>query len=217
MSMEGDWRTTVKNWTAEAPELFVKEEICRLGTRLRTGARAFSQDLVDRWPRHRTLIHGDFKTANLLFAPDVSSVSVVDWQWCGAGLGAMDFVYLLYTSCDLEVLENEEQYRRLYFDGVVGHLEALGKPCSDFTWEVFNEQCEMAALDYARFLVGSMWVKNTPQSCVALANSMNQGMHKRSVAHFVRLVGQVDAFLAKKERNVKTGAGDAIVVVNDDR
>jgi Ser/Thr protein kinase RdoA (MazF antagonist) len=102
--MERDWDVVVANWKDVYPDVFTDPRICHLGTRLRQSARNVSERLVERWPEHRTLIHGDFKTANLFFDGDADAMVALDWQWCGGGLGVMDLQYLLRTSCALEVV-----------------------------------------------------------------------------------------------------------------
>jgi aminoglycoside phosphotransferase (APT) family kinase protein len=43
-------------------------------------------------------MHGDYRLDNLLFAPDRTAVTVVDWQTLGAGLPARDLAYFAATS-----------------------------------------------------------------------------------------------------------------------
>lgn len=44
------------------------------------------------------LLHGDYRLDNLLFDPDRTRVSVVDWQTLGVGLPARDLAYFTATS-----------------------------------------------------------------------------------------------------------------------
>lgn len=46
----------------------------------------------------RTLVHGDLRIDNILFAPDGQSCWLVDWQTLGRGSGATDLAYLVGTS-----------------------------------------------------------------------------------------------------------------------
>lgn len=46
------------------------------------------------------LLHGDYRLDNLLFDPDLTRVSVVDWQTLGVGLPARDLAYFTATSLD---------------------------------------------------------------------------------------------------------------------
>ena len=60
----------------------------------------------------------------------------------------------------------------------------------------------MAYLDYVRFLIGAMWGTVTPSTCHALAEDINQGMHKRSAKHLVCMVEKADKVLSQLEEHV---------------
>jgi len=51
-----------------------------------------------REPAARTLVHGDLRIDNILFAPDGDACWLVDWQTLGRGSGAADLAYLVGTS-----------------------------------------------------------------------------------------------------------------------
>lgn len=51
-----------------------------------------------RAPAARTIVHGDLRIDNILFAPDAESCWLVDWQTLGRGSGAADLAYLIGTS-----------------------------------------------------------------------------------------------------------------------
>jgi Phosphotransferase enzyme family len=57
---------------------------------------------LDRWlarvPAARTIVHGDLRIDNILFAPDGARCWLVDWQTPGIGSGASDIAYLVGTS-----------------------------------------------------------------------------------------------------------------------
>ncbi|MCV7200031.1 phosphotransferase family protein [Mycobacterium angelicum] len=50
-----------------------------------------------------SLLHGDYRLDNLLFDPDLTRVSVVDWQTLGIGLPARDLAYFTATSLDSQL------------------------------------------------------------------------------------------------------------------
>lgn len=53
---------------------------------------------------HRTLVHGDFKSPNILFmqqSADSYRCAAVDFQYVGGGYGARDLVMLLVGSVDM--------------------------------------------------------------------------------------------------------------------
>lgn len=53
---------------------------------------------LTREPAARTLVHGDLRIDNILFAPDGATCWLVDWQTLGRGSGATDLAYLIGTS-----------------------------------------------------------------------------------------------------------------------
>lgn len=71
-----------------------------------------SADLVERWlqinPERFCLLHGDYRLDNLLFDPDKTSVTVVDWQTITVGLPARDLAYFLGTRLETSLREKME-------------------------------------------------------------------------------------------------------------
>ncbi len=61
-----------------------------------------SMGLVTPWllaePERFSLMHGDYRLDNLLYDPDRTRVTVVDWQTMGLGLPARDLTYFTATS-----------------------------------------------------------------------------------------------------------------------
>jgi len=53
---------------------------------------------LTREPAVRTLVHGDLRIDNILFAPVGDACWLVDWQTLGRGSGAADLAYLVGTS-----------------------------------------------------------------------------------------------------------------------
>jgi hypothetical protein len=73
------------------------------------------------------LLHGDYRLDNMLFYPDATSVTVVDWQTLGVGLPARDLAYFTATSLKPELrsaIEEDlvdEYHRALLSYGVTGY------------------------------------------------------------------------------------------------
>jgi aminoglycoside/choline kinase family phosphotransferase len=69
--------------------------------------------LVTPWlmaePNRYSLMHGDYRLDNLLFDPDKTRVTVVDWQTMGVGLPARDLSYFTATSLQPELRSTFEQ------------------------------------------------------------------------------------------------------------
>ncbi len=77
----------------------------RLGARISDADRetlTTSMNLVTPWLSAEadrfSLLHGDFRLDNLLFDPQRTRVTVVDWQTIGLGLPARDLAYFTATS-----------------------------------------------------------------------------------------------------------------------
>ncbi|MDZ3830293.1 MAG: aminoglycoside phosphotransferase family protein [Sphingopyxis sp.] len=77
----------------------------RYASRLDTDVLDLGAGLVERLdaylarvPAAPTLVHGDLRIDNILFAPDSARCWLVDWQTLGRGSGAADLAYLVGTS-----------------------------------------------------------------------------------------------------------------------
>ena len=73
------------------------------------------------------LLHGDYRLDNMLFYPDATGVTVVDWQTLGLGLPARDLAYFTATSlkpelrCAIEKDLVDDYHRALRGYGVTGY------------------------------------------------------------------------------------------------
>lgn len=115
-------------------------------------------------PRHTTILHGDFKSENLMFgvAEDGSpACAAYDFQYCGAGFGAKDVVYLFCSSTNDRMLSasGEELLLRHYHTALQSELLKLGKDshANAYTFELMMEHFEVSLLDYVRFMAGWGW------------------------------------------------------------
>ena len=72
-----------------------------------------AMSLVTPWlmaePDRYALMHGDYRLDNMLFDPDRTRITVVDWQTVGIGLPGRDLAYFTATSLDPEVRSEIEQ------------------------------------------------------------------------------------------------------------
>ena len=88
----------------------------KLGTRISAedhDTLRAAMGLVAPWllaePRRFALMHGDYRLDNMLFDPDRTRVTVVDWQTMGLGLPARDLAYFTATSLTPEVRAQLQQ------------------------------------------------------------------------------------------------------------
>ena len=66
-----------------------------------------------------TLIHLDLRLDNLLFSPDGTTVTVIDWQGVGVGPASWDLAYFISQSLTIENRRNhEKELLDLYADVV---------------------------------------------------------------------------------------------------
>eukprot|EP00961_Rhodomonas_salina_P063614 855073-Rhodomonas_salina.1 len=136
-----------------------------------------------------TIIHGDPKAPNLFFkrGPPVAvvdekaagvagerEVGVVDMQWCGRGLGAVDVAYCIAASADpslfpagadaAAVVQSlvDEYHGRLLASLVKSGVAAdAGAAAVAFPAHTFQVQFEWAWIDLARVCVGDHWASLT--------------------------------------------------------
>lgn len=78
-------------------------------------------------PDRFAVLHGDYRLDNMLFDPDRTRISVVDWQTLGSGLPARDLAYFTATSLLPETRAAaeadlvDEYHRTLCRHGVTGY------------------------------------------------------------------------------------------------
>lgn len=84
-----------------------------------------------------TVIHGDFRADNLVFAED-GSVAAFDFQPIGSGSGAYDLAYFLTQSLEVD---DAEAHERALFERWTRGLAAAGVPEGDLgrLWEDYRK------------------------------------------------------------------------------
>jgi aminoglycoside/choline kinase family phosphotransferase len=103
--------------------------IDKLGSRMTTEDRetlSAAMGLITSWllaePKRFALMHGDYRLDNMLFDPDRSRITVVDWQTMGIGLPARDLAYFTATSLAPELRsEIEKDLVRRYYETLLGY------------------------------------------------------------------------------------------------
>lgn len=119
-----------EGWAKLTAEVEVPASILAIGPRF---ADAIPGLLTALATEPTTMIHGDFRADNIMFAPD-GSIALVDFQLTGAGSGAYDLAYFVTQSLEVDVAEAHE---RELFDLWSAELGAGGVPPDDLgrTWE----------------------------------------------------------------------------------
>ena len=150
--------------------------------------------------RQQTVIHGDAKIANFFFRepegpPGMPEVGLIDFQWSGPGLAAVDVAYCIWASASLEVLAEDGGEARLvaaYHSSLVEALAAAGVAGDEIPpLAAFEREYELALLDLARVVVGEHWKTATPESLEARRGELTFAAYNkcpRLACHLMRRV-----------------------------
>ncbi len=81
-----------------------------------------------------TLLHGDYRTDNMMFTPD-GAVILMDFQLVGVGSAAYDLAYFIGSCLDVDAARERE-----LFDRWIAALAAAGVPASDLgnMWQKYR-------------------------------------------------------------------------------
>jgi aminoglycoside/choline kinase family phosphotransferase len=94
-----------------------------------------AMSLVAPWlmaePQRYALMHGDYRLDNMLFDPDRTQITVVDWQTVGIGLPGRDLAFFTATSLDPDDRSHLE-------NDLVGqyHEALLGYGVTDYDFDI---------------------------------------------------------------------------------
>ncbi|CAN0137807.1 unnamed protein product, partial [Discosporangium mesarthrocarpum] len=168
--MEKTYAAVVEKLGPSLPGLFDSPMTINLGRRLSQNALELDALAMGRgWGQGRrglTLLHGDPKSWNMFFRTgcgdeghdDQALVKLIDWQWCGEGLGASDVAYLMCTSLEPSALGREADLLRHYHQELQTALSgrgvlvsggrAEGGGCGCISLEDFLEEYDVAFLNY---------------------------------------------------------------------
>jgi hypothetical protein len=130
---------------------------------------------------HRTVIHGDFKSPNMLFSQSCHGSYVcaaVDFQYCGGSYGVRDVVKLVVSSMDMpsrmtpaQFAEAEQTVLRLYHSRLLSYIPQYhpelalsgadscaraSPPLSHciYPFQQMMQHYELCLIDYVRFMAG---------------------------------------------------------------
>jgi hypothetical protein len=141
---------------------FAERYAHRLAPEILALARHFAANVcayLDWQSSAATLVHGDFRLDNLLFAPDGRSLYVVDWQTLGFGCPFADLAYLIGTSIPDAATRAGAEAR--LFDHYLGALAARGvTPDRNAAWADYRVYA-LSGVMMAIF--ASMNVERTPR------------------------------------------------------
>jgi len=229
----GAWALTLEAFAPVLPAVAAAPAMATLGRDLASRADELDaglQALSAPGTGLFTLLHGDFKAANLFFPPGDGSAACVDFQWSGPGCGAVDVAYLLWSSVHPDVLlTHEQELLSHYHASLVAALpEGVGPggaPLAVPEWGDFLAAYDLAVVDYVRFLAGAMWPGMTPAKCAATWGKGNYGATRRHAGQLLRVAARAADLLdavpagsgvetwrrAAEERAGREGACEAMV------
>ena len=153
--------------------------IIRLGPRLQAICHVLGPFLQQQTKKYGTLIHGDYKAANMMFRESrkddsqddddddddenlASSVAVVDFQFTGWGLCVEDVSYLLYPDVQGSLMEYVDDLLNVYHEQLVNQLmiHMKGGP-SSISLDVVHRLYELINLDLTRYWLTKGWEATT--------------------------------------------------------
>ena len=201
----------------------------RLGERLRDASEHISARLL---AASRTVVHGDFKQANLFFETGVAAaqrlgakqahqraadptrlVAAIDFQWTGPGCGATDLAYLCGCALpDEAVADWEARVLRPYHGEL---LAALRQPLARVTapppFEQLLLEFKLAHLDWFRWVGAAVLPGLAPASMRALAQSgdINRGQYAKDLGRMEWAWRRAEEFLDELYPVMEAGGGAA--------
>ena len=163
------WTGTMRYLEQKHPE-YITTNTRGLGRRIEKAGAAIANLLATQsaGSQYATLIHGDFKAANLFFSDQsdmdgTESVAAVDFQFSGAGLCVEDVAYLLCPDARGDHFEHGQELLESYHQELIFHLitQQKGGP-STMPFEVFQRYYELARIDMTRYwLSKNRWAAST--------------------------------------------------------
>ena len=159
-----------------------------------------------------TLVHGDFKAANIVFRrvarpkrspedadddqgdepPETdapTAPTVIDWQWTGPGGAAHDLAYFLTTSLSPDALKRVDDLIDAYLARLANDLRSRGDAgraaAAEYDDARLRRDLAVHFADYARYLAGDVWKTVTPESMRRHHAKTNMGAHRRCAEHLL--------------------------------
>jgi len=147
-SIPHTWNSLIKNINKKYISVVQEKGFYDFGKRIVNAANGLYQILNNT--RYRTILHGDFKPANMFFSN--KSCSVCDFQFSGAGVPLQDVVYFLFPDALMNFSGNEEQLLKHYYDSLIN----IG--IDSISYEQCIKLYELCQLDYLRYLLEKGWM-----------------------------------------------------------
>lgn len=144
-------------------------------SRLKVAAAAISDRLkpLDVREPGYTIIHGDFKSANLLFSSDSLECAGIDFQYTGEGYCARDLAMFMVCAVGFDEdsltcgLAREKEILTEYFSCLCEAFDAMTQSelSEIMTFDDIEKQYELALMDLVRFMAGWGFWGNVEYAC----------------------------------------------------
>ena len=100
--------------------------------------------------QYQCLVHGDFHAWNNMQAvDDPSRVTLIDWQFFGAGRAARDIIYFMTLSLDVDYDRDMEYLRHYHTCLLEAAADNPGFPAKEYTFEAFFQEWACALVSGA--------------------------------------------------------------------
>ena len=168
-----------------------------LGVRLSKVALTASESLQSE--TYSTVIHGDPKAPNFFFKD--GKLGMIDFQWTGVGLGAVDVAYCIAASAHDSLFENMAEYLAYYHEQLMvyfvedGLASSLEHAESFFPMPVFQAQFRSAFLDLVRVVIGDHWKTITKETFAARDGMLAFNAYNKSLKVASWIVKLADSYL----------------------
>lgn len=155
-----EYEAIPRDWRALKDLAFEIDALCR-GSSPGSGAAAAAAGSSGARPDERflTLVHGDFKSANLMWREGPGGqpqCAACDYQYTGKALGMKDVAYFFTSAVSQKTLElHEEELLTHYHTTLTQQLTQ--QQAAEYTFEVAVDHFELCLLDFVRFMAGWGW------------------------------------------------------------
>lgn len=224
------WPDFLAAFEDRAPELLSRPSVRQLPARLaRLAHRLAAEMRAGPEDSFATLVHGDYKAANLFFVPfsqesqdsapegregdERIEAVAIDYQWCGVGLAMSDVAYHLTHAVQVDAFamdDGEAGLLAAYLSELRAHLPP--DAAIAFSDQVAARQYRLATLDYARLVLSRFVTDASEEAFAAVERSErapNLGVVYRDPRGAVALVARLETALAETEEMYRTEGEDS--------
>ncbi|CAF1396690.1 unnamed protein product [Rotaria sordida] len=183
------WDLTVQNFHNE---LQISELSKNFGSVLESRLNDITFAFNNLQPR--TIIHGDYKLANILINRNSTEnqIYAIDWQWCGIGHAAMDVAAFIATSIHENTIENSLELVRFSYKILIDNGIS-------YSWEQFWQAYQICWIEFFIFIVVSKWSEMQVNDIELYKKEEKDGLHVRSYVHMRNLLTQTEIFMKDLE------------------